>query len=310
VTFPAHQRVLLRVEYKMDGSGVPFTGIGYILETGAGWYGRIFSADIILHLPYPASLDVIEDASPGYVFSGNEMRWKLKNFEPTRSNNLSVKVLYPEDWHIMHDLRSNAERNPYVAETWYELGDEYRQLARRGSQHFAGLSIKSYEKAIALRPDWGDAHLQLANILWHGNPKVKQALMNGAYKISMEDPTLQRVLKELKLARTYGAISMPDERDRLIYEMNAVVPGLNLTLPVTLTFTPKPATKTAMAAPSQTSTPTAFVASTGIPLPSAAPAPAPPRPSSSGAVGGMVVGLLIVVGVLIYSWRSKFGDRN
>ena len=95
VTFPVKKDVLLEVEYEMLNVyaeyGEGFTGIAYILETGAGWYGNILSADIILRLPYPVTEEVIKFANPGYVMVNNEMRWNLKNIEPTRQDNLEVR---------------------------------------------------------------------------------------------------------------------------------------------------------------------------------------------------------------------------
>lgn len=316
VTFPVHQNVSLRVEYKMGaGPFEDFTGMYYIMETGAGWYGRILSADLVLHLPYTATEELVQYANPGYVISGNDLWWKLNNIEPTRKDNLSVKIIRPGVWQTILDLRSRVELNPDDADTWCELGDAYRQLAIYGysdrsyyinSPHFADLSIESYEKAVALRPDWGKAHYKLAYILWLSNPKVaaKSGPGKSTGSLSMEDPSIQRVLQELKLAWAYGAIYNEGSSGSFVSDLNTTIPGLDLTPPATLTFTPEPVTKI------PTSTPTAFVAPTGTPLSSAAPTPAPANASSATAVGGMAIGLLIVAGVLIYSWRSRFGDRN
>ena len=58
-TFPAGQDKKIRVAYNVDGSGyVPYTAFYYILESGAGWKDTIGSADIILSLPYAASIQI------------------------------------------------------------------------------------------------------------------------------------------------------------------------------------------------------------------------------------------------------------
>lgn len=111
VTFPVHQQVLLQVTYRMNGySG--FGGISYILETGAGWYGNILSADLILRFPYEATSETILSANPGYSFSGNEMSWKLINFEPTRESDLDVHIIPPGDWQEVLELRARVENSP------------------------------------------------------------------------------------------------------------------------------------------------------------------------------------------------------
>jgi len=78
VSFPLKQDVLLQVEYEMLNPygeyGEGFTGIAYILETGAGWYGKILSADITLRLPYPVTEESISQANSGYAISGNELQ--------------------------------------------------------------------------------------------------------------------------------------------------------------------------------------------------------------------------------------------
>jgi tetratricopeptide (TPR) repeat protein len=325
VTFPVHQNVSIQVAYKMDGGSASFRGIAYILETGAGWYGKILSADIILRLPYPASEEVIKDASPGYVFSGNEIRWKKTNFEPTRDDNLSIGVINSYTWRSVLELRSKVKQNPNDSDAWYALGDVYSQLAywiftdycetgtsyTLTSPYFSGLAVEAYEKAIAIRPDWGDAHFELANILWFGNKNVEKRFRTyydnrKIQPVRPEDPDIQRVLKELKLAWSYGITGNNADcyMPRLLDYINIAITDLDLMAPATLTLTPKPATKT------PTFTPTVYIAPTDTPMPSATPMPAPSQPSTAPAVLGMIIGLLIVAGVLVYSWRSKFEDRN
>jgi hypothetical protein len=322
VTFPSHQTVALQVEYKMISSYTGFMGIEYILETGAGWYGRILSADIVLRLPYAATQELVEEANPGYVFSGNELRWKFIDFEPTREDNLSVWVITPEAWQTVLDLRSRVAQNPRDADAWFKLGEECQQLAIDNphfnyfihSRHFADLSIESYEKAIGLRPDWGEAHYALASILWRSNPLVAKRFTGytdkGKSDVPLSDPSIQRVLQELKLAWSYGAIHNENYEFSFVSRINAAIPGLHLTPPATLTFTPKPATQTPTSTPVKPITPANTPRPAPSAVPSAVPTPAPAQNSSTNAVGGVIIGMLIVLVVLVYSRRSKFGDRR
>lgn len=320
VTFPTHKIVTLEVEYKMRG----FTGIEYILQTGAGWYGNILSADIILKFPYPATDEIIESANPGYVFSGNEMRWKMENFEPTWKDNLYIHTVQAFAWQHILDLRSKLEHNPDDAETWYELGNEYQNLAFRfiytscednsgytiKSQYFADLSVNAYEKAIAIRPNWGDVHFQLARILWFRNKNVENAFNKYLDKtnvkpIKPEDDYVQQVIKELQIAWSYGVAgeNARCETPHLLAYLNSAMPDLKLTAPATETITPAPPTET----PFPTSTAVILPTST-ITLPTQV--PASKYDSSPSTYNGFVIGLIILIGISVYLWVFKIKIRK
>jgi len=308
-TFPIHQEVLLEVEYNMRGGG-GFTGIDYILETGAGWYGNILSADIILRLPYPVTNEVIKEANAGYVLSGNEIQWKMKNFEPTRKDNITVSVVNSSNWFSIMQLRSKVEQNPNDADSWYELGDQYTNLAIRflavgceyiraydlSSTHLAGLAAQAYEKAIELRPNWGDAHLQLANILWFGNENVNKLFdypllnqqSNEVQPFKLDDLYVQRILKEIDLALSYK-VTNEYYACRLYSYINKAIPELKLTLPATETVTPKPPIKTPT--PTSTSTSIASVIPTQVPTPKA---------DSTTSVYGLSIVVLVFLGIFVY----------
>ena len=318
-TFPVRQKVILEVEYKMKESS-RFTGIEYILETGAGWYGNILSADIILRLPYPVTEEIVKSASPGYIFSNNEIRWKMKNFEPTRKDNMFMHVVNAQDWERVLELRSKLEQNPNEADTWSILGDEYARLALFSltarceypvsynivSQHFVDLTVEAYEKAIAIRPEWGDVHLKLASILWLGNENVEKRFRSysddsNIQSIRLEDPYVQHALSELQLAWSYGLEETSD--CRLLAYMNSVFPELKLTPPAIETITPIPATQT----PSHT--PTAQMLPKMKTVTSASPS-AISKKDSSPIRYDLAVGFIILLGVVVYLWFSMKRTRN
>jgi hypothetical protein len=314
-TFPIHQEVLLEVEYNMRGGG-GFSGIIYILETGAGWHGNIMSADIILKLPYAATDEVIKDASAGYVFSGNEVRWKMVNFEPTRKDNIAIRVVNSVNWFSIIELRSKLAQNPKDADSWYELGNQYTKVAiwfltaecqyspsySLTSTHFADLAAHAYKKALELRPDWGDAHLRLANILWFGNENVHKWFSNYNHEdktqlIRPEDIYVQQVLHETDLAIAYGTT---DDYYvcRLYSYMNNAIPQLELTPPPTKTLEPVLPTETLV----PTSTAIMLPTST-ITLPTQIPVSR--KDSFSSVCNGIVFGVMLLLGVLIYISASK-----
>jgi len=306
-TFPVHKNILLQVDYNMVASpGNEFTAIEYILETGAGWYGNILSADIILHLRYPATEEIIQRANPGYSFSMNEIRWHMEDFEPTRDDNLSVRVFSSEIWYGTLELRSKVKQYPNDADAWYKLGNGYMPLAIRSysfqtisysvlSSHFVDLAIEAYQRAITLRPDWGDPHFKMAEILWAQNAKRDD--------IRLEDPSIQQILSELDTAWSYG-ITNVSEASSLVQNINAHIPGLELKVQ------PAPT-----AAGMPFSTPTSASGEPQRPLPT--PDAAQPLPTSnpiktplSATNIGLAVILFISVLALIYLGRSKFGSKR
>lgn len=237
VTFPVRQPVLLEVEYMMNGFDLGLRSVDYIVETGAGWYGAIGSADITVRLPYPATRESVKSASPGYTFSGNEVRWSFTNFAPTRADNLNAVFFNTDMWPPILEYRARVQAEPQDAEAWYTLGSLYADLALLlmggTDQYLVDLSIDAYETAISLQPDWGQAHAGLANILWFSSPGVLD-LQNGrgGQEITLEDPVMQRAVQELELAGSYGAVA--EYNDLALYMRNR----LQLTLPPLPTPTP------------------------------------------------------------------------
>src|SRR5271157_3993052 len=102
VNFPAGHDVPIDVSYTLRATGyAPVDQFEYILETGAGWYGPIGSADLSLVLPYPAGPEnVILDNSVPFTgaFSGNKVTWHYDNLEPTSADNLEISMLQPGVW--------------------------------------------------------------------------------------------------------------------------------------------------------------------------------------------------------------------
>ncbi len=326
VAFPVRQMVSLRVGYKMLGSS-GFSGVGYILETGAGWYGKILSADLILRLPYAATTETVLNANHGYVFSGNEVRWKLINFEPTREDNLNVRIVPPEEWQPILELRSQVKQHPDDVDALYALGHQYEQSGfwnspggiLVGNWHLVDLAKESFEKAIELRPDWGDAHFRLARVLWFADPDLPRGPGMTVYKPPvLEDPVVQRVIAEMRLAGEYGVTA---ESEQFLYEsmlrygdfiayLNSFFPVLGLA-----TLTP---TNTIPTIPISTSDPRAATArfatrltpaSTSTPrrMPTALPAGAP----VPGGSFFLPIILVIIAGALVFLiWQSKSDFRK
>ena len=323
VTFPLQQDVLLQVNYEMlnpyGSYGEGFTGIAYILETGAGWYGDILSADITLRLPYEVTEETIRYANPGYVIAGWEMHWKLSDFEPTRADNLEVRVIHADVWQDVLDLRSKVAHDPGDADSWTGLADWYAQLSiflgREGllyyqiNHHFAELCLDARQKVVDLRPEWGDAHYRLAEILWFSDTKVEESFsLNGEVKSTIEpdDPSIAGVLRELDLAWSYGLSEDVDhwEVEHFLRFVNGAIPGLELTAPPTPTAATAPPSET----PAPAATIQAFPTASGTPVPTASKAPPPaetPAHVPYGVLIAVTLSLALIFGIFAYRSRSK-----
>jgi hypothetical protein len=329
VTFPVQEDVLLQVEYEMlnqyaEMEGADFTGIEYILETGAGWYGKILSADITVRLPYLIEEIALEYVKPDYVISGKELHWTLNDFEPTRKDNLYVRVVQEESWKAIMDLRSKIKRNPKDIDAWVELAGRYESLAiyyAIGGQKANGfpynlnhrtsdLAVEARRKVVELRPDWGNAHFRLAEILWYTNPKVEKIWGEASAtlgSIPPNDPSIQEVLHELELAWFYGlSEDMSWDEEYLVEMINRTVPGLELAPPgaPTVTATMVPPTETLAPAATNTSLPTA--SPTIVPTLSATPiATESPSTSRNNVLLVVAIAVIIASGIYVFRWKSK-----
>jgi len=322
VAFPVHQDVLLQVEYEMLNEygiyGEGFTGIAYILETGAGWYGKILSADIILHLPYPVTEEAILGATPGYNIKGNEMHWKFEDFEPTRDDNLGVGVIHVDVWQAIVEQRAKIELNPQDADAWDKLGNLYEGQAIFGiewriivrNSHFMELAIEARQKAVELRPEWGDAHFKLAEILWYNNPDVKGGFLLGGGNpsppdLKRDDPAIQKILNEFHLADVYGTTG--DYSANTFYQqITKTFPELKPTPSATATVMILTPTETLIPATTDTPSPTALPVFTLTPAVSSTPIATESHSSSNNNVLLIVgIGLITLGGVSIYLLKSK-----
>lgn len=325
VTFPVQRDVTFQVKYEMlnpyripDGGYENFTGIAYVLETGAGWYGNILSAEITLRLPYQIEEIALYYAKPGYVISGRELHWTLKDFEPTRDDNLDVRVVEAERWQEIVDLRSKVRQHPNNADSWDELAGGYESLSIfniMGGYGFAyhlnhrtsDLAVEARRKVVELRPEWGDAHLRLAEILWYTNPKVEAfwSLNEPRNIIQPNDPSIQEVLHELDLAWSYGlSKDLNWNEDYLLEMINLTVPGLNLVPPGSPTLTPIPPTQT----PAPTATNTSLPTVSPTILPTVSPIPIStetPSDSRNNVLLVVALGLIIASGIYVFRWKSK-----
>lgn len=185
VTFPVGKDVNIEITYTLKGSGyAPFTAFYYLLETGAGWFGTIGSADIILRLPYPANTQNVileqqigwSETTIGGVFSGNEVRWHYDNFEPGPDGpviNMEFSLVAPEAWQAVVKEQNDVDQHPTDGETWgrlamatkhvFFMGKGYR--TDTGGEELYARSLEAYEKCLELNPVDAEWHAGFADLL-------------------------------------------------------------------------------------------------------------------------------------------------
>ncbi len=316
--FPPNEDVIIEVVYNVNGFGYyPNEVFKYVLETGAGWNGTIGSAEIILRLPYEANKkNVWVEGVTGYgeptsggVFSGNEVRWKFEDLEPTYENNLQFIVVTPSLWKSILAETENTTKNPNDGEAWGRLGKAYKEIIRAdkgwlredasGVEMFE-LSRTAYEKSLSLLPNDPLWHYGYADLLW-------SHYYFGVYLASKPDTQnelpaiLQSLQKALELKPDLQEAK--DLLDSVRYSIpNAVQQNEDGSYTfLGLTATPPPPTPWGGDA-----TPTALPTSTVQPVatPTKIASPTPSEPTKTNPLCGSAAMILLAFG-LVTGFKRK-----
>jgi hypothetical protein len=184
VTFPPGEDVDIRVVYTLDAYGeAPYASFEYIFETGAGWYGTIGRAELILRLPYEASVQNVllgpgigvGQTTAGGVIAGNDVRWEFTDFEPTGADNLQAVLVMPGAWLRVLTERENVARSPNDGEAWGRLGRACKEITLglrgrgvredEGARELYRLSVEAYGRALTLLPQDALWHAGFADLL-------------------------------------------------------------------------------------------------------------------------------------------------
>ncbi|KXK16075.1 MAG: hypothetical protein UZ14_CFX002000111 [Chloroflexi bacterium OLB14] len=316
--FPPNQDVIIEVVYNVQGFGYyPNQAFKYVLETGAGWKGTIGSAEIILRLPYEANKKNVwveevsgyTEPTSGGVFSGNEVRWKFEDLEPTYESNVLFVVVTPSLWKKVLTETENTSKNPNDGEAWGRLGKAYKEviLAPKGwlrgdasGVEMFELSRTAYEKSLSLLPNDPLWHYGYAELLW--SHYYYSVYWPGEPDTQNELPALLRSLEiALKLK--------PDlqEAKELLDFISAMIPEAvqenedgSFTM-LGLTATPPPPTPwggylTPTALPTLTVQP--------VTVPTVTASPAPSEPTTSNPLCGSAAMILLAFGI-VTSFKRK-----
>ncbi len=322
VVFPPNQDVTIEVVYDVQGFGIyPYQAFKYVIETGVGWNGTIGSADVILRLPYETNKKNVwvEDVGTGYlaawhppaggVFSGNEVRWKFENLEPTFENNMVFVVVTPSVWESILIEMENTSKNPNDGEAWCRLADLYQDVVDMSHYQLrsdaSGIEIfesgvTAYEKCLSLLPDDPSHYYQYANLLWLDY--FNQYLLGQPDTRNELGTMLQSLQTALELDPNF------DEAKRLLADINFWIPEAvqqnedgSFTL-LGLTATPIPPTPWGGDA-TPTALPTPTVEFIATPTKIASPAPSEPTKTSNPLCGSAAM-ILLVFG-LVTGFKRK-----
>ena len=231
VTFPVEQVLFIDVNYYVQSTGYfPEAAFSYILETGAGWYGPIQTAQIALEFPYEASPESIladrsttlgmdEDTQSTWpVFEGNTVTWQYANFEPEPNENWEVTIIAPHIWEEVLKLRDDiaaGEPGAYAKITkWYDAIIMDR-VVRTGTEDLVPLAIQAYEKAIEEDPQDDESLAGYANFLlflydfdrdapeYQEKMDLAYRLATQAQELNMMNDTALWVLDQLEVSHGY-----------------------------------------------------------------------------------------------------------
>lgn len=222
VTFPGNKDTLIHVSYlvPLQPSAKGFTmALYYIFQTGAGWAGPIGKAELILNLPYPASMETLAGMSNslrlppmylpkagklpfGMTMEGNQARLTWKGFEPGPEDDFAIWLLQPDKWQEIAAARAAVQANPQDGKAWLQLAFVYHSLSLTRtntrmvfSDQFLDPCIQAYRKAAILLPDHPVPHAALGLF----------ALEPHLAKQNAPADVLQYVQNELQVARDLEA---------------------------------------------------------------------------------------------------------
>jgi hypothetical protein len=251
----------IRVRYStfLYGSENDLASVDYILETGAGWYGPIGSAVIVLRLPYAASAsNVLSYYYPekvnGPAFVGREARWDWIDFEPSRKDDLHPDLVWPSQWKKALALEASTGENPADEAAAIQLAETYRTAGseRHGfciSDALFHLGRNAIEQALVARPT---------------SPKLLGELIAlTAWRCDSYPPC--GISEQQELISAFRRLGAADPQNPALAEWQPLVDSISASLTATPTEAPLPAEASATA--THLVTPTATGTATTVPLP-------------------------------------------
>jgi hypothetical protein len=313
ITFPAGGEVKIHVTYTVwaqpDISGVGMQ-LYYIFQTGAGWSGPIGKADLVLNLPYPASVETIGAMPEGGTISDYQVRWTWQNLEPGAQDNFSIWLLSQERWKELETAKIQVTDDPENGEAWLKLATTYQylweMLTKRGpvrpgfSETYQQLGVQAALRAAHLLPDnvWPHyilAMLYSAALPQNPSPPALQPVWDEMDKMKELDPDLAQGLEP----NVYDVLEwvLYNDATATAQAGSWATQAAADTAVAQMTLTPSPS---ATLQPSQTSPP--------LPTPSLTVVAKVDGRSTILGVAILVI-ILVVVGIMVGSKSYKLGKH-
>jgi tetratricopeptide (TPR) repeat protein len=341
VIFPPGESIEIEVRYTAKAAGeYPHIAFRYVLETGAGWQGTIGSADLIVRLPYEASLENVligtqtgfSMTTPGAVLEGREVRWHYEDLEPTAEENLEISLVQPSTWEKVLGERAHVAADPQDGEAWGRLGKIYKEITRYrrslrddpGGVDLFEASIDAYETALALLPEDALWHAGFADLLWFrfyfeeyfsANPDhtdLQQVVeeLNRAYALAPDEPFIVELIDEVRFSIP-DIIGLDGEAFKFLYL--TATPLLPVTeTPVPASPTAPPLTVASLVPPTETRTALTATALGSAEIPTTLPSePTPTEPAARPELqvcGGAAI--FILGGVLVLKKKALWGSAG
>lgn len=270
-TFPVGETVMLHVAYEQQSY---IDSYGYILETGAGWYGPIGAGTILVHYPFEVnSLNTSANVPPGihYTASGTDMIWSFTNLEPTHPSNIQFWAIPPGKWGDILAAQQRASQEPGSLDMQLKLARalqeplwyDHELVPTFDSRTLVDLACAAYEKALQIDPGNADIFFEYLSFLGGigysfdlPDPRVQPVLVR-ALAVAPDNPKFLAIQNDLK-ARYAQATQNAIEA----LTPSATNPPPSATPAATNTPLPT-ATDTPTSTPSPTLTPTPMVTYVG-----------------------------------------------
>ena len=188
MSFKPGEKITVRVTYTIyPGGRRPFADIEYILQTGAGWKGKIGRAVIQILLPYEINPQNVTYGDPiykggdffnkikptGYKVEGNALTWSFSELEPTAKHNIYVNAMEPSRWSALVKAREKVAKNPKDPQAQLKLAQEASQsvmilksvIKYQGTQGIAAEATQAFRKALELAPQNVQIYTEFASWL-------------------------------------------------------------------------------------------------------------------------------------------------
>jgi hypothetical protein len=226
VSFPVATDVLITAEYDIrPNTNHGRSRIDYVLETGAGWFGPIAVADIVVRLPFhncPVTCMWYAESWPTPSYAGNTLTWRRWNLNPTRDDNFYVSLISPSLWTQIQPLETLAANGAATSADYLELASLYLSAATERDEFIVWpLLVDTAEitirRGLSLYPQSSDLQTQLACVRWE---RLRQDII-----ARQRSPTPAELVEVERIRGIFLRAIALDPRNRLAQDMLTWIEG-------------------------------------------------------------------------------------